>query len=123
MNGLQKVCDALTDNPSWTLAHLVAYFNLVDYISNPKVLQCIDTADHTTLMSPFQLAIKQGHIEMVKALLPLSKIEHLDINSNSVFHYAASTTKDIINVSRDHGVEDVSLDFFTISSCSPKATL
>lgn len=99
VNGLQKVCDALSDNPSWTLAHLVAYFNLVEYISNPKVLQCIDVADHTTLMSPFQLAIKQGHIEMVKLLLPLSKIEHLDINSNSVFHYAASTSKEIINVS------------------------
>lgn len=99
MNGLQKVCDSLTENPSWTLAHLVAYFNMVDYISNPKVLQCIDVPDHLTLMSPFQLAIKQGHIEMVKALLPLSKMEHLDINSNSVFHYAASTSKEIINVS------------------------
>ncbi|XP_017091053.2 85/88 kDa calcium-independent phospholipase A2 isoform X1 [Drosophila bipectinata] len=102
INGLQKTCDALADNPSWTLAHLVAYFNLVDYISNPKVLQCIDQADHTSLMSPFQLAIKQGHIEMVKALLPLSKLEHLDINSNSVFHYAASTTKEIINLLTDN---------------------
>lgn len=84
---------------------MVAYFNLVDYVSNPKVLQCIDVPDHTTLMSPFQLAIKQGHIEMVKALLPLSKMEHLDINSNSVFHYAASTTKEIINVSSAEFIE------------------
>jgi len=90
----------LADNPSWTLSHLIAYFNLVDYISNPKMLQCVDQADAATLMSPFQLAIKQGHMEMVKALLPLSKLEHLDINSNSVFHYAASTTKEIINVSQ-----------------------
>ncbi|XP_017081157.1 85/88 kDa calcium-independent phospholipase A2 isoform X2 [Drosophila eugracilis] len=101
VNGLQKVCDALAENPSWTLSHLIAYFNLVDYISNPKMLQCVDYADHTSLMSPFQLAIKQGHIEMVKVLLPLSKLEHLDINSNSVFHYAASTTKDIINLITD----------------------
>lgn len=72
----------------------------MDYISNPKMLQCVDQADAATLMSPFQLAIKQGHMEMVKALLPLSKLEHLDINSNSVFHYAASTTKEIINVSQ-----------------------
>lgn len=106
VNGLQKVCDALSENPSWTLAHLVAYFNLLEYISNPKVVQCIDIADHTTLMSPFQLAIKQGHIEMVKVLLPFSKMEHLDINSNSVFHYAASTSKEIINVSVDIGKED-----------------
>ncbi|XP_030372689.1 85/88 kDa calcium-independent phospholipase A2 isoform X2 [Scaptodrosophila lebanonensis] len=98
VNGLQKVCDALSENPSWSLTHLIAFFNLVDYISNPKVLQCVDHADHTSLMSPFQLAIKQSHIEMVKVLLPLCKIEHLDINSNSVFHYAASTTKEIINL-------------------------
>ncbi|KAL7735011.1 hypothetical protein ACLKA6_011274 [Drosophila palustris] len=102
VNGLQKVCDALSENPSWTLAHLVAYFNLLEYISNPKVVQCIDIADHTTLMSPFQLAIKQGHIEMVKVLLPFSKMEHLDINSNSVFHYAASTSKEIINLLTDN---------------------
>nr|XP_016934783.1 85/88 kDa calcium-independent phospholipase A2 isoform X1 [Drosophila suzukii] len=101
VNGLQKACDALAENPSWTLSHLIAYFNLVDYISNPKMLQCVDQADATTLMSPFQLAIKQGHIEMVKVLLPLSKLEHLDINSNSVFHYAASTTKEIINLVTD----------------------
>ncbi|EDW37534.1 GL16301 [Drosophila persimilis] len=65
------------------------------------VKECVDQADHTSLMSPFQLAIKQGHMEMVKTLLPLSKLEHLDINSNSVFHYAASTTKEIINLLTD----------------------
>ncbi|KAI8040718.1 hypothetical protein M5D96_006661 [Drosophila gunungcola] len=101
VNGLQKACDALAENPSWTLSHLIAYFNLIDYISNPKMLQCVDQADATCMMSPFQLAIKQGHIEMVKALLPLSKLEHLDVNSNSVFHYAASTTKEIINLITD----------------------
>ena len=40
-----------------------------------------------------------NNIEMVKALLPLANIEHLDNNSNSVFHYAANTTKEIITVS------------------------
>ncbi|XP_036335725.1 85/88 kDa calcium-independent phospholipase A2-like isoform X3 [Rhagoletis pomonella] len=98
VNGLQKVCDALAENPSWSLAHLVAYFNLVDYVSNPKVLEFIDYADHVHLMSPFQLAIKSGNNEMVKTLLPLCKMEHLDNNSNSVFHYAASTNKEIINL-------------------------
>lgn len=36
---------------------------------------------------------------MVKKLLPLSKLTHLDVNSNSIYHYAAPTTKEIINVS------------------------
>ena len=27
--GLQKICDILSENPTWSIAHLVAYFNLV----------------------------------------------------------------------------------------------
>lgn len=46
-----------------------------------------------------QLAIKCGHLEMVKKLLPQCKLNHLDNNMNSIFHYAAPTTKEIINVS------------------------
>lgn len=57
VNGLQKLSDILTENPSWSITHLVAYFNLVDYISNPKVLQCIDYADHINCMSPFQVLL------------------------------------------------------------------
>lgn len=37
---------------------------------------------------------------MVKKLLPICKLSHLDINSNSIYHYASSTTKEIINVSK-----------------------
>ncbi|XP_014090407.1 85/88 kDa calcium-independent phospholipase A2 [Bactrocera oleae] len=105
VNGIQRVCDALAENPSWSLAHLVAYFNLVDYVSNPKVLEFIDYSDHVHLMSPFQLAIKTGNIEMVKTLMPLCKMEHLDSNSNSIFHYAASTTKEIINLLTSRSTE------------------
>lgn len=46
-----------------------------------------------------QLAIKCNHLEMVKKLLSQCKLNHLDGNSNSIFHYAAPTTKEIINVS------------------------
>ena len=38
---LQKVCDLLIENPSWSLGHLVAHFNLVDYLSNPNVAELI----------------------------------------------------------------------------------
>ncbi|XP_055842006.1 85/88 kDa calcium-independent phospholipase A2 isoform X1 [Episyrphus balteatus] len=103
VNGLQKICDVLIENPSWSITHLVAYFNYPEYIGNPKVLEFIDYADHVTNMSPLQLAIKMNNIEMVKALLPLANIEHLDNNSNSVFHYAANTTKEIITMLSEKG--------------------
>lgn len=51
------------------------------------------------LLIELQLAIKLNHLEMVKKLLPQCKLDHLDINNNSIYHYAAPTTKEIINVS------------------------
>uniref|UniRef100_A0A1L8DJ70 phospholipase A2 n=1 Tax=Nyssomyia neivai TaxID=330878 RepID=A0A1L8DJ70_9DIPT len=98
INGLQKLCDALIENPSWSLAHLVAYFNLTEYVLQEKVLEFIDYPDHKNYMSPLQLAVMAGNVDMVKTLLPLCKIDHLDNNSSSVYHYAASTTKDVINI-------------------------
>lgn len=98
INGLQKLCDILIEHPSWTLAHVIAHFNLTDYISNPKISESIDDPDHAELLTPLQIATKAGHMEMVKALAPHANLDHLDSNSNSVFHYAASTTKEMINV-------------------------
>lgn len=95
---IQRICDALIENPSWSLTHLVAHFNQTDHIMHPKIIENIDYPDHTNHMTPLQLAIKSGNIEMVKVLLPLCNVEHLDINSCSVFHYAAETTKEMINL-------------------------
>ncbi|XP_058827123.1 85/88 kDa calcium-independent phospholipase A2 isoform X2 [Topomyia yanbarensis] len=98
INGLQKLCDTLIEHPSWSLAHIIAFFNLVDYVANPKIVESLDDPDHADLLTPLQIATKANNIEMVKALLPVSRIENLDNNSNSVFHYAASTTKEMINL-------------------------
>ncbi|GAB0089957.1 85/88 kDa calcium-independent phospholipase A2 [Sergentomyia squamirostris] len=98
INGLQKICDCLIENPSWSLGHLVAYFNLTDYVTHEKFLELIDYPDHKNYMTPLQLAVMAGNADMVKTLQPLCKIDHLDNNSSSVYHYAASTTKDIINI-------------------------
>lgn len=42
--------------------------------------------------------MKTSNLEMVKVLVPLCNLEHLDHNSNSVYHYASITSKDMINV-------------------------
>lgn len=99
VQGLQKISDILLENPSWSLAHLVAYFNLTDYILHESIVEFIDYPDHKSYMSPLQVAVRANNIDMVKILLPISNVEHLDNNSMSVFHYAAGTTKEMINVS------------------------
>lgn len=57
VNGLQKICDALAEHPSWTLAHLIAYYNLVEYVSNPRFLELLDDPDYEKYMTPFQVNI------------------------------------------------------------------
>lgn len=114
--GLQKICDILTENPSWSIAHLVASFNLVEYLSNPQVCELIDYPDHIKYMTPFQLAIKSKNIEMVKMLLDSAKLDHLDYNSSSIFHYAANTSKEMITILTNKSVVNLNhcnLDGYT----------
>lgn len=99
IGGIQKICDVLIANSSWSIAHLVAYFNLIELVGNAKVTELIDYPDHNTCMTPLQLAIKTSNLEMVKILIPLCTMDHLDNNSNSIYHYASITTKEMINVS------------------------
>lgn len=96
--GLQKICDILSENPSWSLAHLVAHFNLIEYLPVPQVAELIDYPDHVKYMTPFQLAIKSKNIDMVKLLIDTAKLDHLDYNSSSIFHYAANTSKEMITI-------------------------
>lgn len=55
INGLQKLCDVLIDNPSWSLAHVVAFYNLTDYISNPSIIDFLDYAEYSEMMTPLQV--------------------------------------------------------------------
>lgn len=57
INGLQKVCDILLENPSWTIAHLMAFFNLTEYINHAKVLDVLDEPDYATQMTPIQVSV------------------------------------------------------------------
>ncbi|XP_052862024.1 85/88 kDa calcium-independent phospholipase A2 [Anopheles cruzii] len=98
INGLQKICDILIENPSWSLAHIIAHFNLTEYIPNPSIVDFLDYAEYSEMMTPLQVAVKANNLEFVKSLVSMCNLEHLDKNSNSVFHYAASTTKEMINL-------------------------
>lgn len=99
-NGLQKICDALAEHPGWTLAHLAAYIPLNDAFSDPRINCFLNSSDVDTGMSPLQVAISNHHLKTVQILVSSScSLEHLDYDAHTVFHYAASTTKEIITVS------------------------
>jgi hypothetical protein len=59
----------------------------------------LNSPDLNTGMSPIQVAIKTGNFRTVQTLLNAkASLEHVDNQANSVFHYAANTTKEIILV-------------------------
>ncbi|KAJ9590050.1 hypothetical protein L9F63_016826, partial [Diploptera punctata] len=97
LNGIQKLCNALQENPSWTVAHLASHFGLHDTFHHPALLSHLNSSCNQTGISPLQVAIKTGNLRTVQCLLSAkASLEHLDYEANSVYHYAASTTKDII---------------------------
>lgn len=55
IGGLQKLCDILLENPSWTIAHLISYFNLTEHVNHAKVLDIIDEPDYACNMTPIQV--------------------------------------------------------------------
>lgn len=99
LNGLQKICDCLTEHPSWTLAHMAAHFALHDSFNDERINSHLNSSDPATGMSPLQIAIKTNNLKTVQMLVAAKcSLEHLDDIGNSVFHYAATTNKDIISV-------------------------
>lgn len=100
VQGVQKICDVLVDHPSWNLAHLAAYFGLYDAFKDPRINNYLNSTDDETGISPLQVAITTKNLKTVQMLVAANgSLEHVDFNGNSVYHYAASTTKDIISVS------------------------
>lgn len=69
INGLQKVCDLLLENPSWSIAHLIAYFNLTEYVNTPKVREIIDFPDHELNMTPLMVMMISSTIFIYYCLL------------------------------------------------------
>ncbi|KAG8243690.1 85/88 kDa calcium-independent phospholipase A2 [Homalodisca vitripennis] len=97
LSGIQKLCDVIEKYPSWTIAHLAVYLNLTDCLNSEQVLSHLNSCDPFTGESPLQLAIKEQNLPVVQNLVAANaSLEHLDNEANSVFHYAASTNKDII---------------------------
>ncbi|XP_072748411.1 85/88 kDa calcium-independent phospholipase A2 isoform X1 [Anoplolepis gracilipes] len=94
---IQKLCDTLVEHPTWTLAHLAAYFALHDAFMHAIVNSQLNSGDLETGISPLQVAVQTNNLRTVEMLIAAkSSLEHLDHNANTVYHYAATSTKEII---------------------------
>ncbi|XP_076161637.1 85/88 kDa calcium-independent phospholipase A2-like [Ptiloglossa arizonensis] len=94
---IQKLCDTLVQNPTWTLAHLAAHLALYNAFTYDAVSSQINSGDSNTGISPLQVAVQTNNLRMVQMLIEAKcSLEHLDHSANTVYHYAALSTKEII---------------------------
>ncbi|XP_048506119.1 85/88 kDa calcium-independent phospholipase A2 [Athalia rosae] len=96
-NGIRRLCDILIDHPTWTLAHVAAHLTLYNAFNYAAVNSHLNSSDRATGISPLQVAVQSNNLRLVQMLVAAkSSLEHLDHNANTVYHYAADTSKDII---------------------------
>ncbi|XP_044016544.1 85/88 kDa calcium-independent phospholipase A2 [Aphidius gifuensis] len=94
---IQRLCDTLSQYPSWSVAHIAVYLSLYDAFQNPIIKNHINDSDPTNGISPLQVAIQTNNLQMVKQLINDNcHREHCDYNGNTIYHYAASSTKEIV---------------------------
>ncbi|XP_046827551.1 85/88 kDa calcium-independent phospholipase A2 [Vespa crabro] len=94
---IQRLCDTLVEHPTWTLAHLAAHFALYEAFKNTVVNSQLNSSDLDTGVSPLQVAVQTKNLRTVQMLKAAnSSLEHTDKQGNTVYHYAATSTKDII---------------------------
>ncbi|KOC68741.1 85 kDa calcium-independent phospholipase A2 [Habropoda laboriosa] len=94
---IQKLCNTLVEHPTWTLAHLAAHCTLHSAFAHAVVNSQLNSGDIETGISPLQVAVQSNNLYTVQMLIEAkSSLEHLDYKANTVYHYAATSTKEII---------------------------
>ncbi|XP_054724594.1 85/88 kDa calcium-independent phospholipase A2-like isoform X2 [Uloborus diversus] len=98
-NTLQNIVQVIRENPSWTVAHIAAHFGYTACFKDEVVQSQINMICSEKLMTPLHIAVKARQIAAVNAILELDpRLDITDISGETVFHYAARTSKDIIQV-------------------------
>ncbi|KAL4711460.1 hypothetical protein ACJJTC_005584 [Scirpophaga incertulas] len=96
---LQKLCDTLSEHRSWTIGHLVAHIGPNELFNDPEIQSHLDDIDPLTGATPVMVAVKSCNLRMVQSLVSLNCVLDVkDSDGNTVFHYAAASNKEIINV-------------------------
>ncbi|CAL1282723.1 unnamed protein product [Larinioides sclopetarius] len=95
---LQNVSQIIRENPCWTTAHIAAHLGYTECFKNKVIQSQVNISCEKTLQTPLHVAVEAQQVNSVIALMDLDvRIDCQDINGNSPFHLAATTTKEIIH--------------------------
>lgn len=98
-NKLQSVCNLIQEHPTWTLAHLAAHMGIVECFHHKVIQSQINISCQENGQTPLQLAIVSEKPKVVQVLLDLdARLDIPDGEGNTVYHLAAKTTKEMIQM-------------------------
>lgn len=116
---LQSISTLLRERPSWTAAHVAAHFGYLECFKDKMIQSQINMSCEDTLMTPLHVAVKAQQIGSVVNLVDLdARLDITDVNGDTIFHYAATTTKDIIQVLTRKPIPAV-INMFNNKGCTP----
>ncbi|KAB7499567.1 85/calcium-independent phospholipase A2 [Armadillidium nasatum] len=99
ISSLQKTCDVLRQNPTWTVAHIAAHLGYIQAFSHPDIQKKTNTAEIDMRLTPLHLAIQREDLKMIKTIMMLDvSVDATDCKENSIFHTAATTNAKIIEL-------------------------
>ena len=94
----QAICTALRETPTLTILHLACLLDFKLAASHPEMERHINVSDGKG-RTPLMLAVQKENAYMITYLVGKSaRVDNQDEDGNSVYHYAAMTTKDIVEV-------------------------
>lgn len=94
---LQEICDIANQHTTWTAAHIAAFKGWTKCFQSESFLKLINEPCSETLVTPIHIAIQRKRPDVIQTLIHMSaQLNAVDKKGNTVFHYAANSTKEII---------------------------
>ncbi|XP_054722893.1 85/88 kDa calcium-independent phospholipase A2-like [Uloborus diversus] len=117
---LQNVLQLIREKPSWSAAHVAAHFGYTACFKHPVIQSQINMRCEESLVTPLHVAVRSQQVASVVALTELdARMDAVDATGDTVFHYAATTTRDIIQVLSRHPSASGVLNALNGKGCTP----
>ncbi|KAG1713900.1 85/ calcium-independent phospholipase A2 [Nymphon striatum] len=96
---VQKVADTVRTKPGWSLLHVVVSLGMKNLLNHPDIIVYLNSQCANTGITPLHIAVESKQMQIIQALIDLdADLSILSFNGESVFHFAASTSKEILQV-------------------------
>ncbi|XP_018010803.1 85/88 kDa calcium-independent phospholipase A2-like [Hyalella azteca] len=96
---MQELMTLHREHPTWQAAHIAAQLGDAELMQCASVAQYCNVAELDLQETPLHIAVRGQKVAVIKALMQMGvSTDAVDVKGNSVYHLAASTNKQIIEL-------------------------